>query len=369
MTNEGREELCIFVTKVRILDVLQRVSTRVCWRTVHGFLLLGIVAACLSGRPAVAQEWANKMFDHLEYDFGSLARGAKSEHRFTIKNNFKEDIRIASVQSSCGCTIPQVAKEVLSSGEETELVTEFDTVKFKGPHSATITVTFAPPFSAEVRLQVRGYVRPDVVFKPGRIEFGQVPAAEGALQNVAITYAGRDGWKIEDVRSGSDHYEVELQEIERTDSRVEYDMLVRLKKDAPTGYLQDQLTLVTNDAERQFIPLTIAGKVVPAVDVEPKSLHLGVVRPGESVTKQLVVRGTTPFKILDVACEKPDDSFQFTSNDKERKLHLIPVTFTASDTPGKIVETIQITTGASDEITSDEKKALKVVAHVEVLSD
>ena len=366
--NDVRERV-FFGNFARISDVLQRVPMTVCWRIVHGFLLLGMVTACLAGRSATAQEWANKMFDHLEYDFGSLARGAKSEHRFTIKNNFKEDIRIAGVQSSCGCTIPQVAKEVLSSGEETELITEFDTVKFKGPHSATITVTFAPPFAAEVRLQVRGYVRPDVVFQPGRIEFGQVPAAEGALQNVAITYAGRDGWKIEDVRSASDNYEVELEEIERTDSRVEYDMLVRLKKDVPPGYLQDQLTLVTNDADRQFIPLTIEGKVVPAVDVEPKSLHLGVVRPGETVTKQLVVRGTTPFRILDVACEKPDDSFQFTSNSKERKLHLIPVTFTASDTPGKIVETIQITTGAAGETSPDEKKALKVVAHVEVLSD
>jgi len=355
-----------------IQEVPQRVSMKLCWlsiHAIHGFLFLGILAAVGNPGPATAQEWANKMFDHLEYDFGPLARGAKSEHRFTIKNNFKEDIRISSVQSSCGCTIPQVSKEILSSGEEAELVTEFDTVKFKGPHSATITVTFAAPFSAEVRLQVRGYVRQDVVFQPGRIEFGQVPAAAGAMQSVAITYAGRDGWKIKDVRSGSENYEVELQETERTDSGVEYDMLVRLKKDVPTGYLKDQLTLVTNDAERQYIPLVVEGKVVPAVDVEPKSLHLGVVRPGESVTKQLVVRGTTPFKILDVACEKPDDSFQFTSNDKERKLHLIPVTFTASDTPGKIVETIQITTGAPGETDADEQKALKVVAHVEVLRD
>ena len=352
-----------------IEEVLQRLSMKVCWLSRQGFLLAGILATVFAAGQVNAQEWANKMFDHLEYDFGSLARGAKSEHRFTIKNNFKEDIHIASVQSSCGCTIPQVTKEVLASGEEAELITDFDTVKFKGSHSATITVTFAAPFSAEVRLQIRGYVRQDVVFEPGRIEFGQVPVAKGANQSVAITYAGRDGWKIEDVRSASDNYEVELQETERSDSRVEYDMLVRLKKNVPTGYLKDQLTLVTNDTERRYISLTVEGKVVPAVDVEPKSLHLGVVRPGESVTKQLVVRGTTPFLILDVACEKPDDCFQFTSNDKERKLHLIPVTFTASDTPGKIVETIQITTGSPGETNADEKNALKVVAHVEVLKD
>jgi hypothetical protein len=150
---------------------------------------------------------------------------------------------------------------------------------------------------------------------------------------------------------------------------VEYEMLVRLKETAPTGYLSDQLTLVTSDSERRYIPLMVEGRVVPAVDVEPKSLHLGVVRPGESVTKQLVVRGTTPFRILDVACDQPDDCFQFAANDKERKLHLIPVTFTASDTPGKIVETIQITTGSQAAADSGDKKALEVVAHVEVLED
>jgi len=341
----------------------------VSWLAVNKVLLVATLLVIFGSTHADAQEWADKMFDHLEYDFGSLARGAKSEHRFKIKNNFKEDIRIESVQSSCGCTIPQVTKEVLASGEEAELVTEFDTVKFKGSHSATITVTFASPFTAEVRLQIRGYVRQDVVFEPGRVEFGQVPVAGGASQSVAITYAGRDDWKIEDVRSASENYEVELQEIERSDSRVEYEMLVRLKKTAPTGFLKDQLTLVTSDADRRYIPLIVEGKVVPGVDVEPKSLHLGVVRPGESVTKQLVVRGTSPFRILDVACEKPDECFQFTSNDKERKLHLIPVTFTASDTPGKIVETIQITTGATGDSTLDEKKALEVVAHVEVLED
>ena len=349
--------------------MLQRVWIKGSRHMIRSLLLVATLVVSFAAQNAGAQDWATKMFDRVEYDFGSLARGAKSEHTFKIKNHFEEDIRIQSVQSSCGCTIPQISKEVLASGEEAELVTEFDTIKFKGPHSATITVTFAPPFSAEVRLQVRGYVRQDVVFEPGRIEFGQVPAADGASQAVAISYAGQDGWKIEDVRSASDNYEVELRELERAGSRVEYEMLVRLKETAPTGYLSDQLTLVTSDSERRYIPLMVEGRVVPAVDVEPKSLHLGVVRPGESVTKQLVVRGTTPFRILDVACEKPDDCFQFAANDKERKLHLIPVTFTASDTPGKIVETIQITTGSQIAADSGDQKALEVVAHVEVLED
>lgn len=325
------------------------------------------LSACLLGwfSPCgvEAQDWANKMFDQLDYDFGSLARGAKAEYRFKIKNRFKEDIRIASVKSSCGCTIPQLTKEVLSSGEEAELITEFDTVKFKGKHTATITVEFASPYTAEVRLQVHGFVRQDIVFQPGRIEFGQVPVNEGASQNVSITYAGRQDWKIDDVRSANDNFEVELREPSKIDGKLIYDMLIRLKKDAPTGYIKDQLTLVTNDLDHQFVPIAVEANVVPTVSVSPVALYLGVVRPGESVTKQLVVRGSAPFRILDIACEKQDDCFKFAPGDKERKLHLIPVTFTANESPGKIVETIQIMTEGA------EKKELEVVAHVEVLDE
>ena len=330
----------------------------------NGLKLL-VLSACvlitLGDSSASAQDWAKKMFDHMEYDFGILARGAKAEHRFRMKNGFKEDLQIVSVKSSCGCTDPQLSKRVLKSGEEAELVAVFDTIKFQGQHTATITLTFAPPFSAEVRLLVHGFVRQDVVLQPGRVELGQVPANEGAEQIVNVTYAGRGDWSIEDVRSASDHLEVELRPRIRSAGRVQYEMLVRLKKDAPPGYINDQLTLVTSDQQRRLIPLTVEGNVVPAVSVSPASLHLGVVRRGESVTKQIVVRGTAPFRIVGVDCEKANGQFTFSPGDKERKLHLIPVTFTARETTGKIIEKIQISThGAGD-------SALEVVAHVEVL--
>jgi len=338
---------------------------------------------CLSGvwevSIAQAAEWANKMFDNqLEYDFGDLARGAKAEHRFKIKNRFEEDIHIASVKSSCGCTTPKVSQKILATGEEADLIVDFDTVKFKGSHAATITVEFAPPFSAEVRLQVKGFVRQDVVFSPGRIEFGQVPADEGATENIAVTYAGQENWEIADVRSANANFEVRLREPSRSNGRVEYDMQVRLKKTAPTGYIKDQLTLVTNDQSHQYIPITVEASVVPSVSVSPTSLHLGVVRPGESVTKQLVVRGTSPFRILDVACEQPEegsaessDCFKFAPSEHERKLHIIPVTFTANDSTGKIIETIQIMTdvGPDSNTPTPQAQPLKVVAHVEVLDE
>jgi hypothetical protein len=73
-------------------------------------------------------------------------------------------------------------------------------------------------------------------------------------------------------------------------------------------------------------------------------LFLGILQPGQKVTKQLVIKGKKPFRILSVAAD--GDGFQFdTSREREAKqVHVIPVTFVAGTEPGKINKTIRIET-------------------------
>ncbi|MFP6691542.1 MAG: DUF1573 domain-containing protein [Pirellulales bacterium] len=307
-------------------------------------LLLAAVMSFLVVTQADAAEWAEKMFNSLEYDFGVLARGAKAEHRFRIENRYEEEIRIESVRSSCGCSEPRLTSRTIESGKAIELVAEFNTIKFKGQHSATITVTFASPFGAEVRLKIQGFVRGDVVFEPGRIEFGSVETSAGVEKIVRVSYAGRDDWKIVDVRSSNENFEVGLDEQQRTAGRVDYELRFRLKKGVKAGYINDRLTLVTNDPEHRLIPLAVEGRVTDAVSVtvSPTVLRLGKLKPGQSVTKQLVVRGSSPFRITSVDCDD-DECFKFVLGKTARTLHLIPVRFTAPDETGTIHREIQIT--------------------------
>ena len=83
---------------------------------------------------------------------------------------------------------------------------------------------------------------------------------------------------------------------------------MRLTKDAPVGFVKDQLILVTNDARAQELPVDMQGRVISDITISPSQLFIGVVHPGQKVTKKLVVRGKKPFKILDVKC--PDKSFE-----------------------------------------------------------
>jgi len=309
-------------------------------------LFAAAAALCLLPSNSQAQEWAEKMFSSLEHDFGSVARGADTEHRFKIKNLYKEDIHIAGVRTSCGCTDPSITKDTLKTYEESELVARFNTTRFKGQHQATVTVTIDRPYFAEVRLIVKGYVRRDVVFSPGKVDFGTVPVGVEAERDVKLAYAGRDDWRITDIQSTNDHLEVVMNESSRGGGRVGYDLNVRLKPTAPAGYIDNELVVITNDSNMTRVPLAVEGRVQPQLTVSPSAIHLGVVKPGETVTKNLVVKGETPFKVLKVTC--PDGSFTFQVDSESKKLRLIPVIFKAGADPGKILEMIEIETDLQD---------------------
>ena len=309
-------------------------------------ILFALIIASLSAQTALAQAWATKMFNATQHDFGSVARGAKTEFAFEIKNIYKEDVHIAGVRSSCGCTTPRITKSLLKTWETGQIVCTFNTRSFLRDKNATVTVTFDKPYYAEVQLSVAGYVRTDVVLHPGVVKFGSVDHGESSEQKIAITYAGRNDWRLVDVRSANSNLEIELVETQRGRGRVAYEMLVRLKEDADVGYINDQVTLVTNDHRYTHIPLYVEGRVVSAITVSPGSLSMGVVKPGQKVTKRLVVRGKEPFKIVRVKCA--EDCFQFDTTDEAKTIHIIPVTFTASDAVGNIVQTIEIETDLGD---------------------
>lgn len=314
-------------------------------------LVLWLLLALLSGPSASAQDWAKKMFQTTEHDFGSVARGAKVEFAFEFENLYEEDLHVAKVYSSCGCTTPTVEKRDLKTFEKGQILATYNTRAFLGQKSATITVVFDKPQYAEVQLEVSGYIRSDVVLEPGEANFGEVDQAQQAETTLQITYAGRADWKIVDVRSANEHLEVDLTETARATGRVTYDMLVRLKPDAPAGHFHDELSIITDDARLKSIPVLVQGNVVSPLTVSPAALFLGVLQPGQSVTKQLIVRGKQPFKLLSIRCD--NDRFQFrTLDDKAATIHFVPVTFTAPQTAGEVSQNIVIETDLGSKTTA-----------------
>jgi hypothetical protein len=120
-------------------------------------------------------------------------------------------------------------------------------------------------------------------------------------------------------------------------------MTVRLKPDAPAGSLQDQLTLVTNDQRMPTVELPVEARVTPPLAVNPSPLMFGTLAPGQSATKQIVLTGKQPFRVLSITSNT--ESLQFkTAFDVVKKVHLVPVTVIAPERPGDFHYSVTIET-------------------------
>jgi len=314
------------------------------------FVSLFFVILGFSASPVFAQKWANDMFSVKNYDFGQVSHGAKAEYEFEVYNPYVEDVQISSISTSCSCTSVSMQNRTIKTYETGKILAHFNTDKFYGSKSATITVVISKPYSAVIQLNVKGYIRSDLVFQPGSVDFGAIYPGEPQEKQVLLSYTGRGDWKILGATCSNPNITVQPIELQRQRGNVSYKLNVNLASGAPNGYINDRITLKTNDGQGQGIQLMVQGLVKSNIMVSPASLMMGTLEPGQEIVKQLVIRGDKPFKIKKITCQNPNFSFVFPdeANSVAKTIHVIPVKFKADTTnmQANIVETIKIETDA-----------------------
>ena len=305
--------------------------------------------------PSGSNSWALRMFTEagteMTRNFGDLALHSEAEQRFKFRNIYKEDVVILSAQSSCSCTNVTVPKKVIKSGETGEIVARVDTSGkvHVGKRKATVTVHFSQPYPAEVQMQVMSHIRADVVFDPGVVEFGSVGQGVPVTKTVYLQYNGQlTNWQLVGMKKNSPAIRAEAKVVSRNGNRKTYKVDVQLLPTAEPGYISDLLRFTSNEAGSSGIFVPVHGQVISALSVKPTYLQFGVIHPSESATRNLVVRGSTPFQIVSVQSDDP--RMEFKTAKQESTVHVIPVTLTAAadETPGEFRKSIRVKTTISE---------------------
>lgn len=312
--------------------------------------LRGLFLVSLLAAPCAAQEWADKMFKTRSHDFGTVGRAAKAEFAFEFENIYMDDVHIASIRATCGCTTFRVEKDTLKTYEKGTIVAHINSDRFLGHQASTAIVTFDRPQYAQVQLHVKVYVYSDVLLEPASVVLGSVGKGAPAERTIRVTHTGRNDWKIAEVKSQNPHLVATATEVSRQGGRVAYDLKVVLDKDAPVGHVREYLSLVTNHPQAKQIPVPVEGQVQAAISVSPSSLFLGVLQPGQSITKQIVVRGQKPFRIDSISADCKCLQATAPKADAAKSLYLVPVKFTAGEKPGKITQSVRIETDSEPTI-------------------
>lgn len=308
------------------------------------FGLVLVFAAC-SAASASAQElnWAEKMFDQRNIDFGVVARGSDAVARVKITNLYKQAVHIADVRTTCGCSAGKPSKTSLESLEEGYIEVTMDTRKFTRRKDSNVIITFDSPLHQEVRIPITAYIRTDVVFDPGSVNFGGVEYGKDASRTIKLQYAGRNEWAIKEIKSRNESVVAKAVETSRGNGRVDYDIVVTLAPNAPPGAIREQLIVITDDQNSPQVPLLVEATVEADVTVTPAIVSLGVMKPGEAKQFNIVIKGRQPIQIDKVECESEGGLFKVRLPQNALSVHVLPMTITAPDKPGDLSEEFSIT--------------------------
>jgi len=214
------------------------------------------------------------MFASTSHDFGTVARAAKTEHRFYFDNPYDKPLHVRSARTSCGCTTPIVETQEVPPRGRGSILARFNTDTHTGQRAATLTVTFDRPSFSEVQLHVKGYVRTDVVFNPGEASFGNIQ--HGAF------------------------FTATAQEESRSAGRVRYNIALKMSEQAPEGAFQSELIVVTNDRNLTKVPLRVMANIVAGITASPTTVSLGDILAQEPVKQLIVLKSQSPFLIKSV---------------------------------------------------------------------
>src|SRR3546814_582666 len=79
-------------------------------------------------------------FAEKDFDFGTVEEGEKVSHSYTFTNVGESSLIITNATASCGCTVPDWAREPIPPGGTGEITAVFNSQGRVGRQSKSITV-------------------------------------------------------------------------------------------------------------------------------------------------------------------------------------------------------------------------------------
>lgn len=300
------------------------------------------------------RHWSQTLASANQHDFGAVAKASKQEHVFQFVNTLDTDLHLLNVRASCGCTIPTILTPVVKPGETAQLRAKFDTMKFDGARSATLSVSVRKdsPYTeySEIQFAVKGQIRRDVVLQPGAVDFSDVLSGKDVQRTLQLKYAGDPNWMVREVKSSNPNVTVEIKETRRdqTARRVDYELVVKMSGEQTEGQFSDNLTIITNDRRNQMISVDVAGRIQSVI--QTTDVQLGVLNKNQSVEKSMIIRGVRPFRIEEIKVANP--AIKIISHEGEKTLHIVKYVLDTSKAQ-KISEDLTIVT--NDPLQSEAK--------------
>jgi hypothetical protein len=269
-----------------------------------------LVAVLFLGTANVrAQEtpWAVKLFNaKVDNDFGSVPHGSMQTKRFTFTNPYAVPLDVIISEISCGCVTANSSTQRLEPKGTGYVDANMNTGVFTGPRTVSVKVTFQnlttdPKYFSTAVLSVTSNSRPDVLLRPGEINFGVVAQGKKVTLVVDVEYAGAmAGWRVSEVETNDLPVEASVETIRLANGHTAYRVSTTLKATTPAGLLKGTLALKTNDPATPRVAVVVEANVQPALTISNTSVRNLALTVGKSKSVTFLLNADKDFRITSV---------------------------------------------------------------------
>ncbi len=253
------------------------------------------------------------------FEAGTMAQQTDGQHEWYIKNTGAGDLRLSQGESTCSCTIANLAdgkEQTLAPGESTKITLNWNTKANNGKWAQTATIKLEnDPEKRGIDFKVEGTVRPAIIMFPsdGTVDFGSVENETPHVRDAVMFSLDRPEtkYKIKGISNPSlldasvtPVSPAELKQVqahENAELKSASKVSITLKTNVPIGSFAEEIRLETDHPSRPAVTLSVRGIVQGPITLTPGRLSLSGVssKKGDSQKATIWVRRqkTTHFTV------------------------------------------------------------------------
>jgi hypothetical protein len=247
--------------------------------------------AAVAAAPAAKAEKAAKsnepqpkiVFEKTLYDFGPIAPGGKHTCEFKFKNTGKGVLRVGKINSSCGCTVPKLAKEEYAPGESGAIKVEYSASKSPGEIKKTLSVSTNDKENENITLTVTALIAIKVECKPESMNLS-LKEANGGCPKITLRSLDSKPFTINGFKSTADCVSLDYDpKVQNTEFIIQPKVDVEKLQKNLNGHIEIGLTHPECNA------VSVSYTALPRFGISPPSIVVFDAKPENPVKKQVVI--------------------------------------------------------------------------------
>ena len=240
-------------------------------------------------------------FESEVHDFGNIGPGSSNACEFKFTNTGNAVLKVnKKIESTCGCTVPELSKEEYAPGESGIITVKFSAGKQASPVSKHMYVSSNDKIRTKIDLTIKANIVLKVEYEPKQINLSLKQENAGCPQ---ITIRSLDGQPFA-IRSFSSTADALTADVNSTVTDTNF----VIKPTANLDKLKNSIegTINIGFTHPQYDSIIIPFNVLARFEFNPKTLVILKAKPQQPITRKvwLLNNYNEDFEIESAASEK-----------------------------------------------------------------